>query len=51
MKPQELTARAKARAAQAAAESVTPCELEQIRRDSDAAHRWLESQGKGKAPC
>lgn len=41
----DLTARAKAYAA-STTEPIHPWLLEQIRRDTDAAHRWLAQQGK-----
>ncbi len=43
----DLVARAKAYAAYSAAYAADPAQslfLEQVRRDADAAHRWLASQ-------
>jgi hypothetical protein len=45
----DLAARAKAYAAYSAAYAADPAQsmfLEQVRRDTDAAHRWLERQAK-----
>lgn len=42
----DLAARAQARAAQLAAEPLHPWMLEQIRRDAEIAHAWLERQAK-----
>jgi hypothetical protein len=41
----DLAARAKAYAA-STTEPIHPWLLEQVRKDADAAHRWLEAQAK-----
>jgi hypothetical protein len=40
----DLAERAKARAAQFAAEKLDPWTLEQVRRDTEVAHKWLAKQ-------